>query len=98
MLGWRGRLTLLGLDSLLEGAAHVVLGDVISGSQSPQRVSGALSPAGRTHRAPVLCDGRGQPEDGKHTRTPVTWGRGFKRREVRAHLGVLVRQRTPKSC
>lgn len=47
-------LTLLRLGSLLGGGAHVVLSDVISGSQSPQRVSGALSPTRRTHRAPVL--------------------------------------------
>lgn len=63
----RGHLTLLRLDSLLGGGAHVVLSDVISGRQSPQRVSGALSPAGWTHRAPVLGHRRGQPEEGKHT-------------------------------
>lgn len=52
-------LTLLCLDPLLrsgvDSLSHVVLRDVLPGSQSPERVSGALSPTGRTHRPPVLC-------------------------------------------
>lgn len=52
-------LTLLCLGALLsscvDSLSHVVLPDVVPGSESPQRISGALSPTGRTHRPPVLC-------------------------------------------
>lgn len=51
-------LTLLCLSSLLstctDSVSHVVLSDVLSGSQGPQRVPGALGSTRRTHRAPVL--------------------------------------------
>lgn len=56
------QLTLLCLNPLLSGRVdslpHVVLSDVVSGCQSPQRVSGALSAARRTHGPPVLRYGR----------------------------------------
>lgn len=52
-------LTLLRLGALLSGRvvdrlSHVVLHDVLPGGESPQRVSGALSPTGRTDGPPVL--------------------------------------------
>lgn len=49
--------TLLRLGPFLSVASlpHIVLCDVLPGCQSPQRVSGALSPTGRAHRPPVLC-------------------------------------------
>lgn len=75
-----GDLTLLRLRPLLGGGAHVVLGDVFSGGQSPQGVSGALGPAGRAHRPPVLRHRRGQPEDGRRARERRGGGgRGLKR-------------------
>lgn len=43
------------LSSCVDPVPHVVLQDVLSGCQSPQGVSGALSPTGRANRSPVLC-------------------------------------------
>lgn len=43
------------LSSCVHAVPHVVLHDVLSGCQSPQGVSGALSPTGRANRSPVFC-------------------------------------------
>lgn len=41
----------------------VDLADVVAGSQSPQRVPGALIPSGWSHCSLVFCYGWGEPED-----------------------------------
>lgn len=62
------RLTSLYLDppGLHRGHVEPLLGvdlsDVVAGSQSPQRVPGALIPSGWSNCSLVFCDGGSEPE------------------------------------